>query len=269
MNSLLADLRLNTVCQSASCPNLGECFSEHTATFLILGDVCTRNCNFCAVAKGQPSAIDPTEPGRIAEAVKKLGLEYVVITSVTRDDLSDGGARHFADTILAIHAERPAVNVEVLTPDFQGSYEALDMVMHAGAAVVGHNVETIPGLYPAVRPKADYQQSLDVLRKAKKIRPDVLTKSGMMLGLGEEPEEVVAVMSDLIETGCDILTLGQYLSPSSKNVPVKRYVPPAEFEEYARIAERIGFKAVVSGPWVRSSHHAARTYHETTLMACR
>jgi lipoic acid synthetase len=216
------------------------------------------------VGKGKCAEIDPGEPQRISEAVKRLGLEYVVITSVTRDDLPDGGARQFADTIQAIRASQPGTGVEVLVPDFNRS--GLEIVVEAAPAVLGHNMETIPALYRAVRPEADYRWSLQVLRNVKQMQPDMLTKSGMMLGLGEAPEQVVDVMNDLIEAGCDILTLGQYLSPSAKHVPVARYIPPEEFEEYGRIAERLGFKAAVCGPWVRSSHHAARTYRELTSL---
>ncbi len=260
MNTLLADLRLNTVCQNAACPNLGQCFSHRTATFLILGDTCTRHCRFCAIGKGHPAAIDADEPENIAEAVTRLGLEYAVITSVTRDDLPDGGAGHFNATIRALHSIEPRIKVEILIPDFQGSTEALDAVLQALPEVLGHNIETVPRLYPGIRPKADYDRSLGLLKKAKEIQPGVVTKSGIMLGLGEEPAEVMNVMRDLSETGCDILTIGQYLSPSPEHANIKRYVPPGEFDRYARTAGQMGFKAVVSGSWVRSSYHAAETY---------
>ena len=265
MNACLADLQVNTVCQSASCPNLGQCFSQRTATFLILGNTCTRNCLFCAVKKGHPTAVDVNEPQKISEAVRKLGLEYVVITSVTRDDLPDGGAKHFSDTLRAIHSDESKVKVEILIPDFQGSREALGIVLQALPDVVGHNIETVPRLYTTIRPKADYGQSLGLLKKAKDIQPDVVTKSGIMLGLGEKPEEVINVIRDLTEMGCDILTIGQYLSPSHEHASVKRYVPPEDFKHYAQAAEQMGFKAVVSGPWVRSSYHAARIYREANL----
>jgi lipoic acid synthetase len=262
MNAWLADLRVNTVCQSASCPNLGQCFSRRTATFLILGNTCTRNCLFCAVKKGHPTAVDADEPQKISEAVKRLGLEYVVITSVTRDDLPDGGAKHFSDTLRAIHSDESKVKVEILIPDFQGSREALGIVLQALPEVIGHNIETVPRLYPAIRPKADYSQSLRLLKMAKDIQPDAVTKSGIMLGLGEKPDEVINVIRDLKEMSCDILTIGQYLSPSHEHASVKRYLPPEEFDYYARAAEQMGFKSVVSGPWVRSSYHAAGTYQQ-------
>jgi lipoyl synthase len=265
MNSLLDELELKTVCQSASCPNLGECFSQKTATFLILGNVCTRNCAFCAVEKGQPVIADSDEPQKIAEAVNRLGLKYVVITSVTRDDLPDGGAAHFADTIRAVHLLQNDVKVEVLIPDFQGSLESLATVVRASPAILGHNLETVPRLYRTVRPKAEYRRSLDILVQAKTIQPDILTKSGIMLGLGEKPEEVESVMNDLRETGCDILTIGQYLSPSSRHAPIERYITPVEFENYALFGENLGFKAVVSGPLVRSSHHAFSTYQKIMM----
>ncbi|OGO20812.1 MAG: lipoyl synthase [Chloroflexi bacterium RBG_16_50_9] len=267
MNSLLTDLQLNTVCQSAACPNLGECFSNRTATFLILGDICTRNCLFCAVEKGHPSAVDSSEPQRISEAVKRLELAYVVITSVTRDDLPDGGAGHFANTLRAIYSHNSGVTTEVLIPDFQGSTAALSRVMQAHADVVSHNIETVPRLYPAIRPGADYGRSLILLKTAKAVQSDTLTKSGIMLGLGERYEEVINVMEDIRKTGCDILTVGQYLSPSSRNASLERYITPEEFEDYARTARQIGFKAVVSGPWVRSSYHAAGMYREAIAIS--
>jgi len=264
MNSLLANLELNTVCQSASCPNLGECFSDRTATFMIMGRICTRNCRFCAVEKGHTVTVTRDEPQKISEAVRWLGLDYVVVTSVTRDDLPDGGAAHFVKTLEKIYSDNFQVKVEVLTPDFQGSSEALDTLMQAAPDVVGHNIETVPRLYSSVRPGADYLRSLGVLNTVKCMRPDVLTKSGIMLGLGENSEEVIEVVRDLREVGCDILTIGQYLRPSLKHVRVERYVSPQEFESYALIAKEVGFKAVVSGPWVRSSYHAATMYREAT-----
>ena len=262
MTDLMAGLRLNTVCQSASCPNLCQCFSRRTATFMILGGTCTRGCRFCAVNKGQPVPVDTEEPLHITAAVKKLGLEYAVITSVTRDDLPDGGAGHFSDTINAIHCEQPGVKVEILIPDFQGSAESLRIVLQSSPEVLGHNLETVPRLYPSVRPKAGYVRSLELLKMVKDIQPGTVTKSGIMLGLGEDTEEVINSMRDLKETGCDILTVGQYLSPSDKHHSVERYVPPEEFEYYSHAAEEMGFKGVVSGPWVRSSYHAAEVYHK-------
>jgi lipoic acid synthetase len=264
MNTLLASLRLNTVCQSAACPNLGQCFSNRTATFLILGNICTRHCRFCAVKKGHPGAVDADEPEKISEAIKRLGLKYVVITSVTRDDLPDGGASHYGDVLGTIHSSNPRVKTEVLIPDFQNSPEALDIVLRASPDVTGHNLETVPRLYPSIRPKSDYRDSLGLLKKIKDRQPDFLTKSGIMLGLGEKAEEVIKVLKDLREIDCDILTIGQYLSPSSGHASVRRYVPPEEFIQYVRVAERMGFKAVVSGPWVRSSYRAAETYRIAT-----
>jgi lipoic acid synthetase len=265
MNALLADLRLNTVCQNASCPNLSQCFSLRTATFLILGDHCTRRCRFCAIGKGRPLAVDDREPRHISDAIEKLGLDYVVITSVTRDDLPDGGAGHFSDTIHVIRADHPGVKIEVLIPDFQGSLEALLIVLRAYPDVLGHNLETVPGLYSDIRPGADYNRSLEILRKAKEIQPGVLTKSGIMLGLGETAEEVVSVMRDLAGSGCDILTIGQYLRPSLDHAEIERYVTPDEFDDYARIGEGMGLKAVVAGPWVRSSYRAAEIYRQAIL----
>lgn len=262
MNSLLADLQLNTVCQSAACPNLGQCFSDGTATFQILGDICTRNCSFCAVKQGRPGPVDPNEPQRISEAVRRLRLEYVVVTSVTRDDLPDGGAAHFARTARAIRSHNSRVKVEVLIPDFQGSSETLGTLLRASPDTVGHNIETVPRLYPAITPGADYRRSLELLKRAKGMRPDVLTKSGMMLGLGERPEEVPDVMRDLKEMDCDILTIGQYLSPSPRHRVVDRWVTPEEFDDYTEAARRLGFRKVVCAPWVRSSYRAARTYLE-------
>ena len=263
VNLLLAGLSINTVCQSASCPNLGECFSEGTATFMILGSTCTRRCRFCAVDKGMPAIPDHEEPSNISEAVRRLNLSYVVITSPTRDDLPDGGAQHYTDTINAIAASDPAVKIEVLIPDFRGSSDALQIVLDASPAVIGHNIETVPALYSTVRPGAIYERSLEILAKIKQARPDILTKSGLMLGLGESPLQVIRVLNDLVAAGCDILTLGQYLRPSIENLAVDRYIPPDEFAEYKQLAESLGFKAVISGPNVRSSHHAAGTYYET------
>jgi lipoic acid synthetase len=260
MGALLADLQLNTVCQSASCPNLGECFSRRTTTFLILGNVCTRNCLFCAVKKGRPQVVNAGESRKISEAIKRLGLKYVVITSVTRDDLPDGGAGHFSDLTQAIHINNPGVKIEILIPDFQNSPEALKTVLRASPDVIGHNIETVPGLYPSIRPRADYMNSLGLLKKIKALHPGFVTKSGIMLGLGESSEEVIGVMRDIVATGCDILTIGQYLSPSPEHASVKRYVPPEEFSDYSQTAGEMGFKAVVSGPWVRSSYRAAEAY---------
>lgn len=260
MNRLMRDLKLHTVCESARCPNRAECFARGTATFMILGDICTRNCTFCAVKHGMPQPADPEEPQHIVAAVNKLGLRYAVITSVTRDDLPDGGASQFAQTINAIHEYDSNIPVEVLIPDFKGSPSALQTVMNASPAVLNHNVETMPRLYPEVRPRANYQRSLELLEKARLLNGNLITKSGLMLGLGETRGEVIEVMTDLREAGCDLLTIGQYLQPSLSHHKVVKYIPPEEFQEYQNIGEKIGFTAVISGPLVRSSFHAAETY---------
>lgn len=260
MNRLMRDLKLHTVCESARCPNRAECFARGTATFMILGDICTRNCTFCAVKHGMPQPADPEEPQHIVAAVNKLGLRYAVITSVTRDDLPNGGASQFAQTINAIHEYDSNIPVEVLIPDFKGSTSALQTVMNASPAVLNHNVETMPRLYPEVRPEANYQRSLELLEKARLLNGNFITKSGLMLGLGETRGEVIEVMTDLREAGCDLLTIGQYLQPSLSHHKVVKYIPPEEFQEYQNIGEKIGFTAVISGPLVRSSFHAAETY---------
>ena len=253
---LLGDLRLNTVCQEAQCPNKGECYRSGTATFLILGDVCTRRCRFCAVTKGQPQPLDWGEAERVAQAVKALGLRYAVITSVTRDDLPDGGAGLFAKTVRTIGQLAPGCKTEVLIPDFLGSADSIGAVVEAGPDVLNHNLETVPRLYPLARPEADYRRSLRVLRVAKEMSPHLLTKSGLILGMGETRDEVRAVMADLVDAGCDLLTLGQYLRPSPDHLPIERYLPPEEFAELAAEGERMGLKHVEAGPLVRSSYHA-------------
>jgi len=260
MRRLVRHLKLHTVCESARCPNRPECFAEGTATFMILGDICTRNCTFCAVKGGQPQTPDPQEPEHIVEAVDKLGLRYVVVTSVTRDDLADGGASQFAQTIKAINKYDSNIMVEVLIPDFRGSLAALHTLVDACPAVLNHNVETVPRLYPEVRPWANYQRSLELLRRAKSLNNRILTKSGLMLGLGEERQEVIKVMADLRQASCDLLTIGQYLQPSLRHHKLVRYVPREEFEEYQNIGREMGFVSVISGPLVRSSFHAARMY---------
>jgi lipoic acid synthetase len=265
MRSLLQRHGLNTVCQEALCPNQGECFGQGTATFLILGKTCTRNCTFCAIpTEAHPPAPDPEEPGRIAQASAELGLNHVVITSVTRDDLEDGGASHFARTVRALRNTKPEIIVEVLIPDFQGSAEALKTVMDSGPDILNHNLETVPRLYPEVRPQAVYPRSLELLKRAKEISPAGITKSGLMLGLGEEKEEVLRVMAGLREASCDLLTLGQYLRPSGKHHPVARYVTPDEFDALGQEGEEMGFKAVFSAPLVRSSFHAAEIFKKIT-----
>jgi lipoyl synthase len=259
--TLLAGLRLHTVCQEACCPNIGECFSHRTATFMLMGDVCTRNCPYCAVAHGRVRPLDPGEPRRIAEAVARLELNHVVVTSVDRDDLPDGGAAHFAATAAAIKALRPAARVEVLVPDFKGSHSSVETLVRAPIEIFNHNVETVPSLYRKARPGGDYQRSLDVLAHARELaraerRLPLLTKAGIMLGLGEDRGELAAVLRDLRAVGCDILTLGQYLRPSRNHLPVERYVPPAEFAELRDEALAMGFRHVESAPLVRSSYHA-------------
>lgn len=258
--TLLRETRLHTVCEEASCPNLGECFSQGTATFLILGDRCTRNCRFCAVAHGPRGRPDPREPERVAQAVKAMNLNYVVVTSVTRDDLRDGGAEIFARTIHALHGQCRGAGVEVLIPDFQGSDEALEKVLRAGPDVLGHNLETVPRLYPAVRPGARYERSLRLLRRVTEMCDSIPTKSGLMLGLGESDDEIRSALDDLMSAGCSMLTLGQYLQPSQHHLPVARFVPPEKFERWKEIAVQLGFRKTESGPFVRSSYHAQELY---------
>ena len=254
---LLAKLALPTVCQAASCPNLRECDIRKTATFLILGQVCTRRCTFCNIRKGRPERVAADEPARVAQAVAALGLKHAVITSVTRDDLPDGGADHFAKVITAIKAINPETTVEVLVPDFQGDVSALTTVVTARPTVLNHNLETIPRLYPAVRPDADYHRSLALLRQAKTVNPRIHTKSGVMVGLGENEDELVQVFKDLRAAGCEALTIGQYLAPSRHHHPVIEYVAPAQFRRYQDIGLELGFRHVAAGPFVRSSYLAA------------
>ena len=258
LKEILRGFNLHTVCQEAQCPNLGECWSHGTATFILFGDVCTRHCHFCAVGKGKPLPLDEHEPEHVAEAVEALRLDYVVLTSVTRDDLPDQGADHFAQTIEAIHRRRPQCKVEALIPDFRGEAALVVRVVNTPVTVLAHNLETVPRLYRPVRPGADYERSLRVLAAAKEACSDVITKSGLMLGLGETRKEVLAVCEDLRGVGCDILTLGQYLRPSAEQLPVARHVTPSEFAELGDAAQRLGFRHVESGPLVRSSYHAWR-----------
>jgi lipoic acid synthetase len=253
--------RLHTVCQEAKCPNIWECYSHRTATFLIMGGRCTRNCRFCSVSPGLPEPLDPDEPERVAEAVERMGLRYAVVTSVTRDDLPDGGAGHFAATLHEIRRRVPGVQIEVLIPDFQGNPAALDVVLRARPDVLNHNIETVPRLYPRVRPQADYRRSLELLRRAGEIAPGTPTKSGLMLGLGERPEEIRQTLLDLRAAGCRILTLGQYLQPSPEHLPVEAYVPPDDFENWRRDALEMGFSEVASAPFVRSSYHAKESFN--------
>jgi lipoic acid synthetase len=252
--------RLHTVCQEAKCPNIWECFSNRTATFLILGDRCTRNCRFCAVAHGPAEPPDPAEPVRVAQTAEKLGLAYVVITSVTRDDLPDGGAGHFAKTIREIRRRIPEAAIEVLIPDFMGDAAALRTVLEARPQVLNHNIETVPRLYATVRPGAVYARSLELLGRVKTIDASVPTKSGLMLGLGETTAEIRQTLQDLLDVGCRMLTMGQYLQPSKDHLPVARFVPPVEFDQWQQTAFQMGFSDVASGPFVRSSYHAKELF---------
>src|SRR3954453_17700062 len=251
---LIDELRLTTVCEEARCPNRAECWSRRTATFMVMGDTCTRPCGFCSVHKGTPNLLEDDEPARVAEAALRLGLKHVVITSVTRDDLPDGGADHFRRCILAVR-ERTGSAVEVLTPDFMGDLGAVDIILSAAPEVYNHNMETVPRLYRKVRGRAAYQRSLDLLAHVKERSPETVTKSGLMLGIGETTEELFEVLADLRSVGCDPLTLGQYLAPTLKHIPVARFVPPAEFDWLAELARTLGFRKVVAGPFVRSSYH--------------
>lgn len=262
VRGLLADNCLHTVCQSAACPNLGDCFSRGTATFLIMGNVCTRNCRFCNIENGQPQPLDSNEPERVAEAVKTLGLKHTVITSVTRDDLADGGASHFTETVRAIKDVCPQTTIEVLIPDFLGNIDSLHTVLRSKPDVLNHNVETVPRLYPTVRPQANYKRSLTLLRDVKSYSPEIVGKSGFMVGLGETEEEVFEVLNDLREVGCEIVTIGQYLQPSAEHLPVKKYIHPDRFEDYKREALQMGFSYVASAPLVRSSFHAEEAFRE-------
>ena len=259
VRDLLERLRLDTVCRAAHCPNQCECFAKGTATFMILGSVCTRNCTFCAVDSGPPQPLEDDEPERVAEACEALGLKHVVVTSVTRDDLPDGGAEHYARTIRAVRNGCAAV-IEVLTPDFRGDCACLDALIDARPDIFNHNVETAPRLYPAVRPQADYRQSLDVLRYVKANSAGIFTKSGMMVGTGETDREVLEVCRDLRSVGVDILTIGQYLRPSRGHLPIHRFVTPAQFEQYRRQALEMGFLAVAAAPFVRSSYNAKEVF---------
>ncbi len=254
-HDLLRELRLETVCENARCPNRPECYARRTATFMILGNVCTRPCGFCSVPRGVPESVEDDEPARVAEASARLGLKHVVITSVTRDDLPDGGADHFYRCVVAVR-QRTGAAVEVLTPDFLGDTAAIDRVLQAEPEVYNHNMETVPRFYKKVRGRADYQRSLDLLAHVKRRKPRLLTKTGLMLGLGETTEELLDVLADLRAVACDMLTLGQYLTPTLKHVPVVRYLPPAEFDGLAALARSLGFKKVSAGPFVRSSYHA-------------
>ena len=256
LKKLMREKNLHTVCEEARCPNIGECWGNKTATFLILGDTCTRGCRFCAIDKGKPLALDPEEPRNVGLTVKDLGLEHVVVTSVNRDDLPDGGANHFAKTVFWIKSLNSGTRVELLIPDFEGNIDALKIVVSSGIEILNHNIETVPRLYGKVRPGHTYECSVNILKTAKEIRPEVLTKTGMMLGVGETKEEVMTTLHDLKVNHVDIVTLGQYLQPSPKLMKVDRYLHPDEFEEFKTEADKLGFRHVESGPLVRSSYHA-------------
>jgi lipoyl synthase len=256
LKRLLRNHNLHTVCEEARCPNIGECWGHNTATFLILGDTCTRGCRFCAIDKGKPNALDPEEPRKVGLVVKDLGLKHIVVTSVDRDNLPDGGSAHFAETVSWIKRLNPGIRVEVLIPDFKGDSSALATVVGSGIDVLNHNIETVARLYRKVRQGHIYERSLGLLKSAKEMRPELLTKSGMMLGVGEKIDEVMAALGDLRQSHVDIVTLGQYLQPSTRQLPVERYVTPAEFQELKISAEKLGFRHVESGPLVRSSYHA-------------
>jgi lipoyl synthase len=256
LKHILREKNLHTVCEEARCPNIGECWGNKTATFLILGDTCTRGCRFCAINKGKPAALDPEEPRNVALVVKDLGLDHIVVTSVNRDDLPDGGAAHFAKTVFWIKTLNPQIRVELLIPDFDGNLQALKTVVESGIEILNHNIETVPRLYGKVRPGHTYECSLNILTEAKNFRDDVLTKSGLMLGVGETHHEVIATLQELREKKVDIVTLGQYLQPSNRQLKVDRYVTPDEFQEFKMAGEKLGFRHVESGPLVRSSYHA-------------
>ena len=256
LKKLMREKNLHTVCEEARCPNIGECWGNKTATFLILGDTCTRGCRFCAIDKGKPLALDPEEPRNVGLTVKDLGLDHIVVTSVNRDDLLDGGAGHFAKTVFWIKNLNPGIRVELLIPDFEGNLDALKTVVSSGIEILNHNIETVPRLYGKVRPGHSYECSVNILKTAKEIRPEVLTKTGMMLGVGETKEEVMTTLHELKEKNIDIVTLGQYLQPSPKLMKVERYLHPEEFQEFKTEADKLGFRHVESGPLVRSSYHA-------------
>ncbi len=266
LKSLMRDLKLHTVCEEAKCPNIGECWNSRTATFMILGDVCTRRCMFCAVKKGKPGGIvDSDEPRRLGEAVAHLKLNHVVITSVNRDDLPDGGASIFAECIKEARKQRPSCSVEVLIPDLEGNWDALEVIVNAEPEVLNHNTETVKRLYRRSRPYADYQQSLTLLKTSKNLNPEIITKSGLMVGLGETIIELLETMQDIRDSECDILTIGQYLSPSKRHLPIQRYYTPEEFDELKEIGIEMGFHHVESGPLVRSSYHAGEQVNSSVL----
>ena len=257
MIAMLSSLKLNTVCQTAKCPNIAECFLKNTATFMILGNVCTRNCFFCAISKGYPNPIDKNEPINVAKASQKLNLKHIVITSVTRDDLENGGAEQFANCIYEIKQSLPSSTIELLIPDFQANKNAIDKIIKSVPEIINHNLETVPSLYPKVRPMADYQRSLDILKYIKENANSIITKSGIMLGIGETKSEIISLIDDLVSIKCDMLTIGQYLPPSNNHLELKKYVEEDFFLELKNIALQKGIKKVASGPYVRSSYNAA------------
>jgi lipoyl synthase len=267
VHQMINDLSLHTVCQEARCPNIFECWGEGTATFMVLGDVCTRHCGFCAVAKGKPRLVDPDEPRHVGVAVLRLGVRHAVVTSVNRDELPDGGAQHFAETIQWIRRLNPGCRVEALIPDFCGDEQSLETVLAARPDVLNHNTETVPRLYKRVRPDAKYKQSLELLSRAHKKKSEwpLLTKSGLMVGLGESRAELLQTFNDIRETGCDVLTVGQYLSPTPKHIPIEKYYTPEEFAELSSAAKSRGFRYVEAGPLVRSSYHAGRHSQENEV----
>lgn len=255
--NILSSLSLNTVCEGAQCPNIGECYANGTATFMILGSECTRQCRFCVVSKGKPQHLNPDEPGNIGKASRTLGLKHVVVTSVTRDDLPDGGAEHFAKTVHEIRKHNPKATIELLIPDLQGNWDALKTIVEAKPDIINHNLETVPELYYQVRPEADYKRSLELLKKVKELDSEIHTKSGIMVGLGEMEIEIYDLMNDLRQVDCDVLTIGQYLQPTKDHLEVQKYVMPLKFELYRTIAVKKGFKYVASGSFVRSSYNAS------------
>ncbi len=262
LKAILREQKLHTVCEEAACPNLGECFGKGTATFMIMGDICTRRCPFCDVGHGRPEPLDTDEPVKIAETIKAMALKYVVITSVDRDDLRDGGAAHFVECIELVRTQNPGIEIEILVPDFRGRMDvALEIINNSPPDVFNHNLETVPRLYKQCRPGSDYQWSLDLIKQFKQKNPDIVTKSGLMLGLGEEIEEVIDVMRDMREHNVEMLTLGQYLQPSKHHLPVKRFVTPEEFDDLYKVGMQLGFKHIASGPMVRSSYHADLQAH--------
>jgi len=260
VSTLINNAKVHTVCQEARCPNIWDCFSRKTATFMIMGDHCTRNCRFCAVANGSNRFPDPEEPLRIARMVQNLSLDYVVITSVTRDDLPDGGASFFVRTVKEIRRKVPHALIELLIPDFQGNKDALRSVAEVRPDVLNHNIETVPRLYTIVRPEAAYRRSLDLLKHVATFNSTIITKSGLMLGIGEHPDEILNTLKDLLDAGCQLVTIGQYLQPTKAHLPVERYIPPKEFDDWRNVALEVGFAEVASGPFVRSSYHAKKLY---------